>query len=228
MAIRIGSRHLTWTFIVADVDFNILGADFLAHHNLLVDMRQHRLVDPMTLECIRTDRLDTAVDGAFGAHRVSIAKVSRFTNLLVDYPSITKPEAFNATPKHEVEHFIDAPGPPIRNKVRRLSSERLTIAKKEFEDLEVLGIIRRSNSPWAAPLHMAPEPGGGWRPYGDYQRLNCATKDDAYPIPTMRDFNTDLAGKWIFSKVDLMRGYMQIPMSAADIAKTAIITRFGL
>ena len=93
MAIRIGSRHLTCTFIVADVDFNILGADFLAHHNLLVDMRQHRLVDPMTLECIRTDRLDTAVDGAFGAHRVSIAKVSRFTNLLVDYPSITKPEA---------------------------------------------------------------------------------------------------------------------------------------
>ena len=98
------------------------------------------------LECIRTDRLDTAVDGAFGAHRVSIAKVSRFTNLLVDYPSITKPEAFNATPKHEVEHFIDAPGPPIRNKVRRLSSERLTIAKKEFEDLEALGIIRLSNS----------------------------------------------------------------------------------
>ena len=44
----------------------------------------------------------------------------------------------------------------------------------------------------------------------------------------MRDFNTNLARKWIFSKVDLMRGYMQIPMSAADIAKTAIITPFGL
>ena len=129
MAIRIGSRCLTWTFIVADADFNILSADFLAHHNLLVDMRQRRLVDPTTLECIRTNRLDTAVDGAFGAHRVSIAKVSRFTNLLIDYPSITQPEAFNAAPKHDVEHFIDAPGPPIRNQVRRLAPERLAIAK---------------------------------------------------------------------------------------------------
>ena len=107
---------------------------------------EQQLVDPTMLEFIRSDRLDTAVDGAFGAHRVSIAKVSRFTNLLVDYPSITKPEAFNATPKHEVEYFIDAPGPPIHNQVRRLSSERLAIAKKEFEDLEALGIIRLSNT----------------------------------------------------------------------------------
>ena len=77
-----------------------------------------------------------------------------------------------------------------------------------------------------APLHLALKPGGGWRVCGDYRRLNCATKDDAYPIPTMWD--TGLTGKRIFSKVDLMRGYMQIPMSAADIAKTVIITPFGL
>ena len=44
----------------------------------------------------------------------------------------------------------------------------------------------------------------------------------------MRDFNTNLAGKRIFSKVDLMRGYMQIPMSSRDIAKMVIITPFGL
>ena len=121
-------------------------------------MRQHRLVDPMTLECIRTDRLDTAVDGAFGAHRVSIAKVSRFTNLLVDYPSITKPEAFNATPKHEVEHFIDAPGPPIRNKVRRLSSERLPS-------------LRRSSRTWKFSASSAAPTARGRHLFTRLQRL---------------------------------------------------------
>ena len=115
MAIHGSSRHLTWTFTVADVEFNILGTDFLAHHNLLIDLRQRRLVD--TLECIRAERLDTAVDGMIGAHCVSDTTTSCFSKLLADYPSTTKPEAFNTAPTHDVEHFIDVPGPPIRSQV---------------------------------------------------------------------------------------------------------------
>ena len=107
MSIRIGSKRLMWNFNVADVEFNILGADFLAHHNLLVDMRLRRLVDPTTFECFRTERLNNVVDGAVGTHCISVAKVSRFSNVLADYPSITKPEVFNAPPKDDIEHFID-------------------------------------------------------------------------------------------------------------------------
>ena len=78
----------------------------MAHHNLLVDMRRRHLVDPTTFECFRTDRLNNAI----GAHRISVTKVSRFSNVLAYYPSITTPEVFNTTPKHDVEHFIEAPG----------------------------------------------------------------------------------------------------------------------
>ena len=95
--------------------------------------------------------------------------------------------------------------------------------------MEKLGIIRRSSSTWSSPLHMVEKKTPGtWRPCGDYRRLNDATTQDRYPVPHMQDFTAQLEGKKIFSKIDLVRGYNQIPVVAVDIPKTAVITPFGL
>ena len=49
-----------------------------------------------------------------------------------------------------------------------------------------------------------------------------------YPIPYLKDASAFLAGKKIFSKVDLVRGYHQIPIRKEDIMKSTVITPFGL
>ena len=74
--------------------------------------------------------------------------------------------------------------------------------------MEKAGIIRLSNTPWSSPLHMLKKKDGGWRPCGDYRWLNTVTT--------------------IFSKLDLQKGYYQVPMAEEDICKTAIITPFGM
>ena len=78
-----------------------------------------------------------------------------------DYLALLRkfPEVVNASKKlpkvkHKVQHFIETEGRPVRSKYRRLDPEKLASAKADFREMERQGIVRRSSSCWAAPLHM--------------------------------------------------------------------------
>jgi hypothetical protein len=149
--------------------------------------------------------------------------------LLKKSPSILRTGNVEPTPTHGVEHHIHTGShSPVFAKYRHLDPEKLEIAKAEFKKLELAGIIRHSKLQWASPLHMVPKKDRSSRPCGDYRHLSLLTTPDKYPLPNMQDLSNGLLGCNIFSKIDLVKGYHQIPVAASDIPKTAIFMTFGM
>jgi len=118
--------------------------------------------------------------------------------------------------------------PPVHQRRRELSQTIRALAAEEFKQLEDAGIIRRSSSPWAAPLQIVKKKDGTLRICGDYRGLNKVTIPDSYPMPLITDLLQRFAGCTVFSSLDLSKAYHQIPMDTNSIQKTAVTTPFGL
>jgi hypothetical protein len=161
--------------------------------------------------------------GQPAAATVLAAVAPAYQQLLQRFPDVLSPTKDLPPVKHSVEHFIETEGRPVAAEYRRLDPVKLKAAQAEFADLERQGIIRRSNSNWFSPLHMVRKQDGSWRPCGDFRRLNLQTKADRYKCPNIGDLTAWLAGCTVFSKLDLRKGYHQVPVRAEDVCKTAIV-----
>jgi hypothetical protein len=121
-----------------------------------------------------------------------------------------------ATPKllHGILHHIyTGSAAPVFACPWQLDPEKNSFAKEEFLTLKQASIIRRSN------LQLVPKEDCLWFPCGTTatsMQLQCPS---GTPNPTCSPLMTAWRAAPFFSKIDLVKGYHQIPIAEADITK---------
>ena len=127
--------------------------------------------------------------------------VQRFSEIFSDRPGDT----------NLAEHRIDLTSDvPVRQTPYAVPFALKSSLKKELQQMEDLGIIRRSDSPYASPVVVVKKKDGSNRICIDSRRLNKITVTDPQPVPSPTESFLGMSEDKYFSKLVLTKGYHQI------------------
>ena len=144
--------------------------------------------------------------------------VRRYRDVFTDMPGETD------VIQHQIRLSDDT---PIRCKPYPLPYAMREELRNEVDTMLEMGVVRPSTSPYASPIIMVKKKDGSNRVCVDFRKLNKITEVDPEPMMTAEDLFRRLSGKKYLSKIDLTKGYWQIPVAPEDVHKTALVTPDG-
>ena len=128
-----------------------------------------------------------------------------------------------------VEHNIDTgDAKPIKQPPRRPPLASGKAENDLIDNMLRAVVIEPSESPWASPVCLVKKPDGTYRFCVNYRRVNAVSKQDAFPIPDIRDALDSLRDMKYYATIDLLSGYWQLGMTDQAKERAAFCTRRGL
>jgi len=237
-------------FLVADIGFQaILGLSWLRYQNPKVDWSRNAVslspvasqipatpaATPVMLSSIDFELQTQEDDHCF---LVSITPDvpptrthSTISKLVEEFRSVLFLEDLPpGLPRQRGPDFTIDLLPGARPNVRpmpRFSPDELDKIEAEIKNLLQKGFIRPSSSPFGAQILFVKKKDGSSRMCLDFRSLNEHTIRDVYPLPLIDTLFDKLAGKKVFSSLDLRSGYFQMRVSERDAHKTAFRSPLG-
>ena len=98
----------------------------------------------------------------------------------------------------------------------------------ELEEMKKMDVIEPSTSPYQMPMVVVKKPDGKCRLCLDFRKLNSCTIFDSEPMPDPDHLFANLAGSNYYTKLDMSRGYWQVPLDEKSKQYTAFATDEGL
>nr|XP_054601704.1 retrovirus-related Pol polyprotein from transposon opus isoform X1 [Nothobranchius furzeri]XP_054601706.1 retrovirus-related Pol polyprotein from transposon opus isoform X1 [Nothobranchius furzeri] len=126
---------------------------------------------------------------------------------------------------HLIEHDVVTTGDkPIKQHPYRANPLKRKLMKQETEYLIKNGLARPSHSPRSSPCLVEQKPDGTPRFITDYRKLNAVTIPDAYPLPRVDDCVDSVGNSRFVTKLDLLKGYWQVPLTETASEASAFVT----
>ena len=216
-------RSFHMSFVVADVNFAILGADFFKDNNLLIDVSHKLILDNTTKLSVNLSLVSCDVPSINAS---VISPNSELLKILSENENVFNIHAPRPTPT--TQFSIINSEVPKPSKPYRLSPDKIEAAKEEIRKEIELGRMQRSSSQYASPFFPVKKPDGTWRFVADFTKLNNVTQKDNYIPPVIDDLIARIPTNCVFTKLDLNKAFYQIPLNENDRHKTAVTTPFGL
>jgi hypothetical protein len=129
-----------------------------------------------------------------------------------------------------IEHSlnVDPSFRPRKQRLRKMSDDKVEGARNEVKRLLSAGVIREVTYPeWFANTVMVKKANGKWRTCIDFTDLNKACPKDEFPLPRIDSLVDAVASLELMSLLDCYSGYHQIWMRKEDEPKTSFITPSG-
>ncbi|GJV34092.1 putative reverse transcriptase domain-containing protein [Tanacetum coccineum] len=208
----------------------IIGMDWLAKYHALIvcDEKVVRIPYGNEVLIIRGDNCDSGITSKKVEDR-SEEKRLEDVSIVREFPEVFPDDLPGLPPARQVKFQIDlVPGAtPVARAPYRLTPAEMQELSTQLQEIFDRGFIRRSSSPWGAPILFVKKKDGSFRMCIDYRELNKLTVKNRYPLPRIDDLFDQLQGSRVYSKIDLRSGYHQLRVREEDISNTAFRTRYG-
>ena len=142
--------------------------------------------------------------------------------LMIEYSDIFSRHDLDLGRTHLIQHDIKLnDNVPFREAYRRIPPHLMDGVKTHLKEMEELGVIRKSYSPWASPIVLVQKKDGTLRFCIDLRKLNARTIKDNYSLPRIDHHLEQLAGAVWFTTLDLKSGYWQVELTEESKPLTA-------
>ncbi|KAG1935376.1 gag-pol fusion protein [Pimephales promelas] len=81
---------------------------------------------------------------------------------------------------------------------------------------------------WASPCLLVRKPDGSVRFCTDCRKVNTVTRPDSFPLPRVEDCVDQVGSAKYVTKLDLLRGYWQVPLTRRAQEISSFVTPSGL